>query len=188
MASPARPAVARGSFDRRVVWRGGFLSSTIGIDPGSRITGYGVVEQRGHDIVYVGSGIIRVKAGGMKQERLLYIKEELDSVLDTFKPASMAVEEIFLAKNPKSILTLGEARGVVLLSAAQAGIPVYEYTPREVKSSVVGLGQAHKGQVAAMIRRLLKLEHEPATTDESDALAVAFCHELRMSGAMRGLR
>jgi crossover junction endodeoxyribonuclease RuvC len=155
------------------------VSLTIGIDPGSRITGYGLVERRGSEIIYVGSGII--KAGSTKpiEKRLLTIKRELDGVIGRYRPAALAVEDIFMAKNPKSMLALGEARGVVLLAAAEADIPVFEYTPREVKNSVTGAGAAHKSQVAAMIGRLMRLDHEPETEDETDALAVAFCHAIR---------
>jgi len=158
------------------------VSLTIGIDPGSRITGYGLVERHGNDIRYVGSGIIRTSAAGPVEGRLLTIKKELDGVIDRYHPAAVAVEEIFMAKNPKSTLTLGQARGVVLLAAAEAGLPVFEYTPREVKSCLTGAGGAHKSQVAAMVGRLMRLDHEPETEDETDALAVAFCHAVRSSG------
>jgi len=157
------------------------VSLTIGIDPGSRITGYGLVERRGSEILYVGSGIIRAGVAGPIEKRLLTIKRELDGVIGRYKPAAVAVEEIFMAKNPKSTLTLGQARGVVLLAAAEAGLPVFEYTPREVKSCVTGAGGAHKSQVAAMVGRLMRLDHEPETEDETDALAVAFCHAIRSS-------
>ena len=160
------------------------MSLTIGIDPGSRITGYGLVERRGSEILYVGSGIIRAGVAGPIEKRLLTIKRELDGVIGRYKPAAVAVEEIFMAKNPKSTLTLGQARGVVLLAAAEAGLPVFEYTPREVKSCVTGAGGAHKSQVAAMVGRLMRLDHEPETEDETDALAVAFCHAAR-SGDIR---
>jgi crossover junction endodeoxyribonuclease RuvC len=161
------------------------VSLIVGIDPGSRITGYGVIERRGGLISYVDSGIIRCGPRDERPERLRKIKEALDEVLERHHPDSLAVEEIFVSKNPRSTLTLGEVRGVVILAAAEAGIPVFEYSPREVKSSVVGKGAAHKGQVAAMIGRLLEFDREPATEDETDALAVAFCHGLRESGAMR---
>ena len=94
----------------------------------------------------------------------------------------MAVEKVFVAKNPKSALTLGEARGVILLAAAEAGIEVFEYSAREVKGSVVGAGGAHKSQVAAMVGKLLGMKRDPETEDETDALAVAFCHCLRGTG------
>ncbi len=155
------------------------MSITIGIDPGSRITGYGLVEKRGSGIVYIGSGVIRVRVSDAMPGRLASIKRGLDEVLREFRPAAMAVEDIFVSKNPKSALKLGQARGVVILAAAEAGIEVFEYAPREVKMSVTGAGSAHKSQVGAMIVRLLRPDHEPACEDETDALAVAFCHALR---------
>jgi len=158
------------------------VSLTIGIDPGSRITGYGLVERRGREIVYVGSGIIKTLSTGPIEKRLLTIKRELDGVIGRFHPTAFAVEEIFMEKNPKSTLTLGEARGVVLLAAAEADIPVFEYTPREVKSCITGAGAAHKSQVAAMVGCLMRLDHAPETEDETDALAVAFCHAVRAAG------
>ena len=151
----------------------------IGIDPGSRVTGYGLVEKRGSGIVYIGSGVIKLGASKPMPERLAMIKRGLDDVLREYRPAAMAVEDIFIAKNPKSALKLGQARGVVILAAAEAGIEVFEYAPREVKGSVTGIGSAHKSQVGAMIIRLLRLDHDPACDDETDALAVAFCHALR---------
>jgi crossover junction endodeoxyribonuclease RuvC len=163
------------------------VSLTVGIDPGSRVTGYGVLERRGRDIIYVDSGIIRCRDGEERPRRLRRIKEMLDEVIKRYRPSSLAVEEIFMSKNPKSTLALGEVRGVVLLAAEEAGVPVYHYTPREVKSSVVGKGAADKRQVAAMIGRLLEFEKQPETEDETDALAVAFCHVLRESGAIGGL-
>jgi crossover junction endodeoxyribonuclease RuvC len=161
------------------------VSLTIGIDPGSRITGYGIVEARGREIVFVGSGIIRTGDSKPIGERLLAIKRSLDEVMRRYRPTALAVEEIFMAKNPKSTLTLGQARGVALLAAAEAGIPVFEYSSREVKSSVTGAGGAHKSQVAAMVGRLMRLDHEPETEDETDALAVAFCHAARSQDARR---
>lgn len=158
------------------------MSLTIGIDPGSRITGYGLVERRGRDIAFVGSGIIRAGASGPIAPRLLTIKRELDGIIERYHPAALAVEDIFMAKNPKSALALGEARGVVLLAAAEASVPIFEYSPREVKQSVVGAGAAHKSQVAAMVCRLMRLDHDPETEDETDALAVAFCHAARSLG------
>jgi crossover junction endodeoxyribonuclease RuvC len=155
------------------------LAVIIGIDPGSRVTGYGLVEKRGSGIVYIGSGAIKVRPADPMPLRLASIKRGLDDVLREFNPAEMAVEEVFVAKNPKSALKLGQARGVIILAAAEAGIEVFEYTPREVKGSVTGSGAAHKSQVGAMILRLLCTDHRPACEDETDALAVAFCHALR---------
>ena len=154
----------------------------MGIDPGSRITGYGVVERKGSSIVYVASGIIRVGAKKLKPLRLMEIKAGLDNVINRYNPSAIAIEDIFVARNPKSALTLGEARGVALLASAEAGVDVFEYSAREVKRSVVGSGAAHKSQVAFMVGKLLMMEKEPATEDETDALAIAFCHMLRISG------
>lgn len=164
------------------------MSLTIGIDPGSHITGYGLVERRGRDIVYVASGVIKTPRSASVSERLLEIKKGLDEVIERYHPTVLAVEDVFMAKNPKSTLTLGEVRGVVLLAAAEAGMPVHEYTPREVKSSVVGAGGAHKSQVAAMVMRILRFDHEPETEDESDAVAVAFCHAVRETAYREGVR
>jgi crossover junction endodeoxyribonuclease RuvC len=157
------------------------LSVVIGIDPGSRITGYGIVERKGSRIVYRGSGIIRVRAKDSKPLRLAAIKKHLDSVLGEFKPSAMAVENVFVARNPRSALTLGEARGIALLAAAEAEVEVFEYSPREVKGAVTGAGSAHKSQVSAMVLNLLRPDHDPASEDETDALAVAFCHASRMN-------
>lgn len=156
----------------------------IGIDPGSRITGYGLVEKRGSGIVYIGSGAIKVRAADPMPVRLAAIKRGLDDVLREFQPAAMAIEEVFVSKNPKSALKLGQARGVAILAAAEAGLEVFEYSPREVKASVTGTGSAHKSQVGAMVVRLLRPDHEPACEDETDALAVAFCHALRAGAAV----
>lgn len=156
----------------------------IGIDPGSRITGYGLVEKRGSGIVYIGSGAIKVRAADPMPVRLAAIKHGLDGVLREFQPAAMAIEEVFVSKNPKSALKLGQARGVAILAAAEAGLEVFEYSPREVKASVTGTGSAHKSQVGAMVVRLLRPGHEPACEDETDALAVAFCHALRAGAAV----
>lgn len=157
------------------------MSRIVGIDPGSRITGYGVVEHRGAEIVYVASGVIRLKRSEPRPRRLRMLKAGVDGVIERYRPDSIAVEEIFMARNPKSTMVLGEARGVIVLAAAESDLPVYEYSPREVKCSVVGSGAAHKSQVAFMIGKQLRLTHEPETADESDALAVAFCHALRMT-------
>jgi crossover junction endodeoxyribonuclease RuvC len=161
------------------------LTVIIGIDPGSRVTGYGLVEKRGSGIVYIGSGAIRVRAKDPMPARLAEIKRGLDEVIREFRPAEMAIEDVFVAKNPKSALKLGQARGVAILAGAEAGLEIFEYAPREVKGSVTGAGSAHKSQVGAMIVRLLRPDHEPSCEDETDALAVAFCHALR-AGSLAG--
>ncbi len=161
------------------------MSLVIGVDPGSRVTGWGLLRRRDREIEYVASGIIKAPARAPVAERLLTVKRGLAEVIGRFHPHSLAVEDVFMAKNPKSMLTLGEARGMALLVAAEAGIPVFEYSTREVKMSVVGAGGAHKSQVAAMVVRLLRLGHAAATEDETDAIAVAFCHAARAASEER---
>lgn len=175
-------------WDFPLFYRSRILSLVIGIDPGSRITGYGVVESRGGTIKYVGSGIIKVDPKDSRPARLAGIKKELDLVLLRYKPSSLAVEDVFIAKNPKSALKLGEARGVILLAAAEAGMEVFEYSAREVKRAMVGAGGAHKSQVASMVGKLLGMKKVPESADETDALAVAFCHALRKTGLIGRLR
>ncbi len=164
------------------------VSLVIGVDPGSRITGWGLLRRSGREIAYVGSGIIRTPGRAPAPERLLAIRSGLAEVIVRFRPDVLAVEDVFMAKNPRSTLTLGQARGIALLAAAEAGIPVFEYSTREVKMSVVGAGAAHKSQVAAMVGRLLRLDHEPETEDETDAIAVAFCHAARSAVSERVAR
>ncbi|MCD6380594.1 crossover junction endodeoxyribonuclease RuvC [bacterium] len=163
------------------------MSLTVGIDPGSYVTGYGLVENNGREIVYLDSGIIKVEKKVSRPERLLQIKKGMDKILKKFNPVDVAVEGIFVSKNVKSAFSLAEVRGVILLSAAQAGKQIFEYSPREVKRSVVGMGAATKEQVSRMVGKLLNLDHKPATTDETDALAIGFCHLLRISGKLGGL-
>jgi crossover junction endodeoxyribonuclease RuvC len=155
------------------------LSVILGIDPGSRVTGYGLVEKRDSGIVYIGSGVIRLKDSLPLPKRLASIKSGLDEVIRKFEPDAVAVEDVFVSRNPKSALKLGQVRGVAMLAAAESGIEVFEYAPREVKGSVTGAGSAHKSQVGSMIVRLLKIDLKPSCEDETDALAVAFCHALR---------
>ncbi len=148
---------------------------TLGIDPGSRVTGYGVVEQAGGRIVRVDHGEIRIKNGEPFTRCLARIYDELTGVIERTKPDAVALEDIFYGKNVKSLIKQGHVRGVALLAASRSGIPVHEYTPLEVKKAVVGYGQAEKQQVQMMIRAMLKLP-ETLPPDASDALAVAICH------------
>ncbi len=157
---------------------------TVGVDPGSYVTGYGLLENNGREIVYLDSGVIKIKKKTQRAERLLQIKDKLDEILEKYDPDDVAVETIFMSKNVKSAFSLAEVRGVILLSAIQAGKRIFEYSPREVKCSVTGTGAANKTQVAVMVGKLLKLNKKPATTDETDALAIAFCHILRISGKL----
>lgn len=148
---------------------------TLGIDPGSRVTGYGVVEQAGSRIVRVDHGEIRIKNSESFTRCLSRIYDELTEVIDRTKPDAVALEDIFYGKNVKSLIKQGHVRGVALLAASRSGVPVHEYTPLEVKKAVVGYGQAEKHQVQMMIRAMLELP-ETLPPDASDALAVAICH------------
>ena len=151
----------------------------LGVDPGSRVTGYGLVRTEGSRLCCLGYGGITV-AGGKQttgfSDRLKQIYDQLSLILDRYSPAIMAVEDVFFAVNAKSALKLGHTRGVVLLLAAQFDIPLVEYSPTAVKKAVVGYGRADKGQIQSMMRTLLNLKQEPQPHDAADALAVALCH------------
>jgi crossover junction endodeoxyribonuclease RuvC len=148
----------------------------FGIDPGSVRTGYGCVESDGTRHHLVLCGAISAPARLPFPDRLLKIHEELRVLIAECRPDGVAVESLFHAVNARSALQLGHARGVALLTASQAGVPIAEYTPAEIKRAVVGYGRAEKPQVAQMIRLLLGLAEAPQPLDVSDALAVAICH------------
>ena len=148
----------------------------IGIDPGSRITGYGIIERDGNRNQYISSGSILLKEPLSLAERLVILDEKLDQVLQEFSPDCGSIEAIFFSKNAKSALILGHARGVALLKMAIHRLPIYEYTPLEVKQSLVGAGRASKEQVQHMVRVLLNLKQHLMNEDESDALAIAITH------------
>lgn len=147
----------------------------LGIDPGTRITGYGIIKKTGNRLLHVDNGGIFTRADMNLADRLKLIYDGLCQVIKEYAPAVVAVEQIFLAKNPLSALKLGHARGVALLAGVNHGLPVYEYSALQVKSAVVGYGKAEKIQVQQMVKALLKLP-EIAQEDASDALAVAICH------------
>jgi crossover junction endodeoxyribonuclease RuvC len=148
----------------------------FGIDPGSERTGYGCVEHSGsrHHLVLCGS--LAAPATATVPERLKHIHTGLTALLAECKPDCVAVETIFHARNVRSALKLGHARGVALLAASEAGLPVVEYAPTEIKRAVVGYGRAEKPQVQQMIKLLLGMDHAPSPHDVADALAVAICH------------
>lgn len=146
----------------------------LGLDPGSRITGYGVVDASAQGLRYVASGCIRVGEGEMAA-RLLAIHRHVSELVDAYSPAEVAVERVFMARNPDSALKLGQARGAALCGACGSGAPVFEYAPRAVKLTVTGTGNAEKTQVMHMIKSLLVLEGR-LSADAADALAIAVCH------------
>jgi crossover junction endodeoxyribonuclease RuvC len=148
----------------------------FGVDPGSERTGYGCVETDGQRHQLVTCGTIVVPARAPFPERLRLIHEGLVELLRQWHPDLVAVENLFTAVNVRSALKLGHARGVAMLAAVEAGLPIAEYSPAEIKRAVVGYGRAEKHQVAEMVRLLLQLDQAPASADASDALAVAICH------------
>ena len=146
----------------------------LGIDPGSRRTGYGLLAVRERSVEYVASGCIKAEVGDMPQ-RLGIIYRGVSELIDQFNPTELAIEEVFLAKNASSALKLGQARGVAIAAAVVEELPVHEYAARRVKQSLVGTGRGSKEQVAHMVRILLKLPGAPQA-DAADALAIALCH------------
>ena len=158
---------------KRVLGRS--LGRVLGIDCGSGATGYGVIETDGRGSRVIASGVIVAAARLSFPERLKKISDSLSQLIETYAPDAVAVEEVFYSVNVKSALKLGQVRGVALLKAAEAALPVYEYSPLSIKSSVVGYGRAEKNQVQHMVKVLLKLTETPPE-DAADALAVALCH------------
>jgi crossover junction endodeoxyribonuclease RuvC len=147
----------------------------LGVDPGSRATGYGVIEKDGNRLHYVACGVIRGTNRMTFSERLKTIHDGLCEVIEAQAPIVAAVEDVFVAVNPRSALKLGHARGVAILAAMHHGLAVHDYTPRMIKQAVVGFGNAEKVQVQQMVRILLRLSVSPSN-DAADALAVAICH------------
>jgi len=162
----------------------------IGIDPGSRITGYGLVDTDGFRHKYVSSGFIQIKADTLG-DKLGIIFSEVSKIVSTWQPESMAIEQVFVKHNVDSALKLGQARGAAICAGVQAELPIGEYTPRAIKKAVVGSGAADKQQIQHMIQRLLGLDELPQS-DEADALAIAICHahhiKVRSSGVVAGVR
>ena len=147
----------------------------LGIDPGSRITGYGIISKEGNRLIHVDNGAIFTQSATDFPQRLQQIFAGLSTIIEQYQPEAVAVENVFLAKNAQSALKLGQARGAAIVAAACVGLSVFEYTALQVKQAVVGSGRAEKQQVQHMIKVLLNLP-EVAQEDASDALAVAVCH------------
>jgi crossover junction endodeoxyribonuclease RuvC len=148
----------------------------LGIDPGLNATGYGVVELHGQELRHIASGTINIPSARPLPTRLNLLFEALREVCDRYRADEVAVENTFLAKNVSVALKLGQAKGIALLVAEQAKLPVREYTPTEIKTAVTGYGGAAKEQVQYMVGRLLRLDVEAATHHATDALAAAVCH------------
>ncbi len=151
------------------------MKTVLGVDPGTAITGWGVVAGDGRQLHLIEYGVIRTSAKVPLPDRLLAIYNEMTALLRRHTPDVVAVEKLFFRRNVTSALAVGHARGVVFLAAAQAGLPVVEFTPVEVKQATTGYGGADKHQMQEMVRWLLKLEEPPRPDDAADALAVAIC-------------
>lgn len=150
------------------------MKRILGIDPGSRITGYGIIEVQDKGAVFITAGCIQAGNGELAK-RLGRIFKETTAIIDYYRPDEAAVEQVFMHRNPGSALKLGQARGAAICAAVNGIIPIFEYTPAQIKQAVVGRGNAAKSQVQYMIRLLLKLPAEPGA-DAADALACALCH------------
>jgi crossover junction endodeoxyribonuclease RuvC len=154
----------------------------FGIDPGSIRTGYGCVQTDGTRHTLVSYGALSTTSGAALPDRLHRIHDGIVALIRSASPDCVAVENLFHARNVRSALTLGHARGVVLLAAVESGLPIVEYTPAEIKMAVVGYGRAEKTQVQQMVQLLLGLDTAPSPHDAADALAVALCHAHASSG------
>jgi crossover junction endodeoxyribonuclease RuvC len=148
----------------------------MGVDCGSQYTGFAIVEQESGELHSVAMGVVRLSTRDPLEIRLLRIFQELSALIDAHHPEVVAIEDVFYSANAKSALKLGHVRGVAMLAASQAGLPVVAYAPLSVKSAVVGYGRAEKSQVQMMVTRLLKLDAVPEPPDVADALAIAICH------------
>ncbi|MCL2140510.1 MAG: crossover junction endodeoxyribonuclease RuvC [Dehalococcoidia bacterium] len=149
---------------------------TLGVDPGTRVLGYGLIDDSRDELSMVRYGIIQCDGRSAMSERLLYIYTELTEVIRQYSPDQVAVETPFVGENIKSALAIGKAQAVVLLVAAQNGLPIYEYSPAQIKHHVADYGASSKEQMQEMVKMLLELDELPQPNDAADALAVAICH------------
>ncbi len=147
----------------------------LGIDPGLAIVGWGVIEYRSNQFRTVAYGSIQTPAGMRTEERLSAIFDGMNELIEKYRPEAVAVEELFFTNNVTTGIRVAEARGIILLAAERAGLPIREYTPMQVKQAVVGYGRAEKRQVIAMVTMLLGLPKPPKPDDTADALAIAIC-------------
>lgn len=148
----------------------------LGVDPGTALTGYGLVRGEGDDLLLEDYGVISTTPDWPLPKRLQHIYRQLRTLIEGQRPTAVAVEEIFFSRNVRTALTVGQARGVALLAAAESDLLVYEYTPLQVKQAVAGYGRAAKEQIQYMVRMLLNLDFVPQPDDAADAIAVAICH------------
>lgn len=157
------------------------MTIILGIDPGSRITGYGLIKESNRSIEYIDSGCIRTSTDAALSHKLLQIYDGICHLMDQYAPTEVAIEQVFMHQNPNSALKLGQARGVAMVAAASHRVKVSEYSARAIKQSVVGYGAAEKDQVNHMVVHLLMLS-SPPQSDAADALAIAICHSHMRTG------
>ena len=148
----------------------------LGVDPGYAISGYAIVDYKGNNFKVIKYGVVRTPSKMQMQKRLNKLFDKYSEIIDTYKPDHMAIEELFFNKNVKTAIAVGQARGVHIVAASQKDLPVYEYTPLQVKQGVVGYGRAEKAQVQEMVKLLLNLKTIPQPDDAADALAISICH------------
>jgi crossover junction endodeoxyribonuclease RuvC len=148
----------------------------LGIDPGTQVTGYGVISIRGHGYIPLDYGCIRPPSRFKLSEKYLIIYDSIGELIEKYKPTAVVVETQFMYKNAQSALKLGMAKGAVMIAAKKKGLPIFEYAPTVAKRAVVGTGRASKYQVQAMVQQILKLASPPEPEDAADALALAICH------------
>lgn len=147
----------------------------LGVDPGSNVTGYGLIEKKTRELICIHSGHISFRGKIPFYERIHRIYRSFVEIMERYRPIDMAIEDVFYSKNIQSSLKLGHARGAVLIAAVQCGVRIFEYTPLEIKKAVVGYGRASKEQVCSMVQIILRLNDRPPL-DTADALATAICH------------
>lgn len=157
----------------------------LGIDPGYAIVGWGLVEYKNNSYRPLRFGAVTTDAGTDFNQRLKIIYDDISEIFDMFKPDYLAIEKLYFQTNQKTAIMVAEARGIILLAAQQHSVPIYEYTPLQVKTAVTGYGKAKKPQVMEMTRRLLNLPAVPKPDDTADALAIAICHTQATGGELR---
>ncbi len=159
----------------------------IGIDPGYAIVGFGVLEYKGNKFNPLNYGVIKTDSHTDFSDRIEEIYDDLTQILNATKPEYMAIESLFFTTNQKTAMAVAQARGIILLAAKKANVPVFEYTPMQIKQSVSGYGKATKKQVQEMTRRILNLETIPKPDDAADALAIAVCHSYSFNSLQYGM-
>jgi len=160
----------------------------LGIDPGTNLLGYGIVEIRADKMKLLGVGVVRLAKLEDHGEKLLHIFEKITGLVDGFQATEVAIEAPFYGKNVQSMLKLGRAQGVAIAAAMSRGLKVYEYSPKKIKQSVTGNGNASKEQVAAMLNNIIQFEDVPETTDATDAVAAAICHYFQLNPKLFGAK